>query len=255
MAPRGRLVTVIVAGAAVARSVLAVCVKCVRAQLDDGSVVPITATERLTLTDVARRVSYARDAIGRGIDVDVNHLPTVEQLSELGHIRPIRSDAFQTFSRTTSDADIRRHMRGLFNIPEDSESVKLSISGLRHGIIVGPSFVEHPFGEQRRRDDPDHMDWSVLTPQTVLSGVEIFTVRRSGSRSFVFLGAYRDLAIPEHAKGQFVYHVAYALGDGRLNTSFRLNGGAQAFRSERSGRLLFAAYAVGHAAIVLPSAS
>lgn len=247
---RGRMVTVIVAAAAVVRWVRTVCVKCVLAHLDDGTVAPVTMNERRSLLDVARRVAYARDAIARKIDVDRSQLPTVEQLSELGHMKTIRSDAFETFTRTSTDEEIRRHFRGLFNIPDGEAGVVVGVPGLRRGIIVGPKFVEHPFEKQRRRDDPDHVNWAIVTPQTIVSSVEIFRARMSGS--YVFLGAYRDLSIPDGARGQFVYHVAYALRDGRLDTSFRLTGGAQAFRQERAGRLLFAAYATDAPAIVLP---
>jgi hypothetical protein len=147
-------------------------------------------------------------------------------------------------------------MRGLFSIPEGVASVRLTLPGVRRSIVVGEDFVEHPLRQQRRLVDPDHMRFSSLAPMTVLESVEILLVRaQGGGSSLKFLGAYRDLSLPPGSGTPYVYHVAYALGDGRLTTSFRLAGGAQAFRAERVGRLLFASYAQMVPSIILPSAS
>jgi hypothetical protein len=200
--------------------------------------------EHLALSTLALPITYARDAITRRVEVDPLSLPTVEQLNELGLVRPIRSETFRDFQDAT-DAEVRSHMRGLFGIPDGAPSVRLKINGLARAIIAGDDFVEHPFQQQRRRDDPDHMRYSVLAPKTVLESLEVFLVRTlERGLSFKFLGAYRDLSIPpDTGRSPYVYHVAYALGNGCLTTSFRLRGGAQAFRTEREGRLLYASYA------------
>jgi hypothetical protein len=249
----GRAVTISRSGALRVAGVHSACVRCGTAQLPDGALTPLSGPEHRALSDLALPVSYARNAIRNRRDIDPLALPTVEQLGELGLVRPIRSDYFYD-ARGGSDADVRAHMRGLFSIPDGAEQIWLTPPGVRRGIIVGPDFVEHPLQDQRRLTDPGHMRFSSLAPMTVLEATEILLVRAAGGgRSLKFLGAYRDLSLPPRTP--YVYHVAYALGDGRLTTSFRLAGGAQAFRQEREGRLLYASYAEPVAGIILPSAS
>jgi hypothetical protein len=250
----GRAVATLAAGAVRVADIHSVCVRCGRAQLPDGAFAEVSAPEQLALSTLALPVTYARNAIAKQSEIDPASLPTVEQLGELGFVRPIRSEHFYNV-RNATDAQVREHMRGLFEIPAGATSVRLTTPGVRRGIIVGEDFVEHPFQQQRRRDDPDHMVFSSLAPLTVLEATEIFFVRSARGSSLKFLGAYRDLSAARGSANPYVYHVAYAFGDGRLSTTFRLSGGAQGFRSERVGRLLYAAYAAPVAAIVLASAS
>jgi hypothetical protein len=85
------------------------------------------------------------------------------------------------------------------------------------------------------------MLYSSITPQTVLLATETYMTRSGKSRGFTFLRVYRDLdALGK--RSPWLYHVAYAMGDGQLSTSFRLAHEPVDFRANRAGKLLHASY-------------